>query len=390
VIERAIVEAAAKLREAGEPFLVATAICQRGSSYRRAGARLILAGDRRVAGGISGGCLEGDLAKRGWWRTRSTAAVVVTYDSTHDDDADDDDVREAFAVGCNGIVDVLLERPRPDRIDPLAISELCILTQRRAAIATIYRGPATVGARVALVDGDQIACDPTFPEALHRRIAADLAAAILIGESANRVYDKVEIFIEALMPPPRLFVFGTGPDAVPLIGLARQLGWEAIACTPMARPSVRERFAQFVVGTPSALVARVDAAARPVAVVMAHDYDLDRAHLAALLDSRAAYIGVLGPRARTDRMLADLRREADDRLHAPVGLALGAETPQEIALAITGEILAIVAGVPFPGLRERSGPIHPRFATDGPTERISLAGRQRDDDFEAARRVGHG
>ena len=335
MIERAILEAAANLRRAGEPYLIATLVGQRGSAYRRAGARLILAHDRRVAGEVSGGCLEGDLARRGWWRTRDREPVVVTYDSRHDDDAPDDEIRAAFAVGCNGVVDVMLERAGDardaegasdghDRLDVLAFAERCMRAQRRGAVATIYRTsaamPGAVGARMARCD--RVSVDAAFPADadLRAAIAADLAGAIASGASADRTYaaraGRLEVFVEAMVPPPRLFVFGSGPDAAPLVDLARALGWEAIACARSLRPALRDRFVRadaLIAGSPGELARQVDAAARAVAVVMAHDYELDRAHLDALLASRALYIGVLGPRKRTDRMLADLGRDRGRR-----------------------------------------------------------------------------
>ncbi len=381
MIERAILEAAARLRQAGEPYLLATAVCQRGSAYRRAGARLILATDRRVAGAVSGGCLEGDLATRGWWRTRGRDAVVVTYDSRHEDEDDDDEVRAAFAVGCNGVIDVMLERSESygrRRLDPVAFAADCVRAQLRGALATIYRGGA-IGARLALC-GARVTADAAFPGELRDAVLAELADAIATGASSDRVYDDLEVFVEAMVPPPRLFVFGTGPDAVPVIELARALGWEAIACAPHARPSLRQLPAdELVTGPPAELAARVDAASRAVAVVMAHDYELDRAHLDALLATRAHYIGVLGPRARTHRMLADTGRATDDpRLHAPIGLELGSETPQEIALAIIAEIQAVLADAPHCSLRDRQGPIHERTShhrldREAPGERIACA-----------------
>ncbi len=391
MIERAIVDAGMRLRDSGEPYLLATAVAVHGSAYRRAGARLILARDHRVAGAISGGCLEGDLALRGWWRTRDARPVVVTYDSRVAEDADDDEVRAAFAVGCNGVVEVLLERVEPPsrRIDPLGFAARCVHDQRRGGLATIYRrgDGAAVGARLALAADGSVIADPEFPRELRGVVAVELAAALGADQAIHRTYGTgartVAIMIEPVVPPPRLFVFGGGPDAVPVVSLARAIGWETIACVPRLRPLVRERFASFAelrCGSPVELAAQIDHADRAAVVIMAHDYELDRAHLAAVLATRASYIGALGPRRRTERMLADLELDgvADPRLHAPVGLELGAETPQEIALAIIGEIQAVIAGVPCRSLRDRIGAIHERPVSeslpDEPTgERIACA-----------------
>src|SRR4051812_40514911 len=154
--ERSIVEAAARLRRQREPYLIATVACVRGSAYRRPGARMLLTQFRWIAGSVSGGCLEGDIASKGWWRTQNGEPVLVTYDSRLPDNADDDDVRAAFGLGCDGIVEVLLERAgAPGKIDPLALAEQCLRDQRRAAIATVFRSDTNVkvGTRCAIVAG---------------------------------------------------------------------------------------------------------------------------------------------------------------------------------------------------------------------------------------------
>ncbi|HEY5947483.1 MAG TPA: XdhC family protein, partial [Kofleriaceae bacterium] len=179
------------------------------------------------------------------------------------------------------------------------------------------------------------------------------------------VRGSVDVFIEAVLPPPRVFVFGTGHDAVPVVQLARNLGWDVAVCTDQVRVTTRERFGQadeILVGTPAELASRIDECDRAVAIVMNHNYELDRDAVGMLIGTRARYIGVLGPRARTSRMLNDLYlvSQDDPRLHAPIGLELGAETPHEIALAIVSEVQAVLARVPAQCLRDRVGSIHDR------------------------------
>ena len=356
--ERSIVEAAGRLRRQREPYLVATVVCVRGSAYRRPGARMLLTQFRWICGAVSGGCLEGDIASKGWWRTQNGEPVVVTYDSRLPDGADDDDVRAAFGLGCDGIVEVMLERAgAPGRIDPLEIAEQCLHANRRAAIATVFRG-GQVGARLAICAGGAPFGDPV-PDA----VLADARAAIETGESRVRSYGDLEVFIEAIVPPPRVFVLGTGHDALPVVELARSLGWQVAICTPHVRVSTRQRFVaadEVIVGTPADFVPRIDACDRAIAIVMNHNYDLDKQHLAMLLATRARYVGVLGPRSRTARMLDELGVTDDPRVHAPVGLELGAETPHEIALAIIAEIQSVLAKSPAGSLRDRVGPIHDR------------------------------
>jgi xanthine/CO dehydrogenase XdhC/CoxF family maturation factor len=370
--ERSILEAAARLRRQREPHLVATVVCVNGSAYRRPGARMLLTQFRWIAGSVSGGCLEGDISHKGWWRTQSGEPVVMRYDSRLPDGADDDDVRAAFGLGCDGVVEVMLERASaPGRIDPLELAHECARAQQRAAVVTVFRsdlGALKIGSRLAVRAGGEPYGD-AFPHELRTAMTADALAAIERGESFTRTYTigaaTADAFVEALLPPPRLFVLGTGLDALPVVELARALGWDVSVCTGQARVSVRQRFIHaddVLVGTPAELAVHVDACDRAVAIVMNHNYELDRAHLGMLVATRARYLGVLGPRARTARMLDELGLASHDdaRIHAPIGLELGAETPQEIALATIAEIQAVLTHAPASSLRDRVGTIHAR------------------------------
>src|SRR2546430_7070683 len=145
-------EPSAPRRRHHEPYLIATVVAVRGSAYRRPGARMLLTQFRWIAGSVSGGCLEGDISNKGWWRTRDGDPVVVTYDSRVPDGADDDDVRAAFGLGCDGIVEVLLERAGAGgAIDPLELAQECMRTQKRAAVVTVFRGTANVPAGQRMV-----------------------------------------------------------------------------------------------------------------------------------------------------------------------------------------------------------------------------------------------
>jgi xanthine/CO dehydrogenase XdhC/CoxF family maturation factor len=360
VIERAVIAAATALRAAGEPFVVATVVRVSGSAYRRPGARLILARDRRVAGSVSGGCLERDLVRTAWWRATADAPALVRYDARLPDDADDIDIRAAFGIGCDGVVDVLVERaPAAGAVDPIEFAADCARGERRGAIATVFasRDPrVAVGARMHTTSGGELA-GTGLPAELAAVLARELDAAIACGASASRTFGGVDVLVEAVVPPPALFVFGDGHDAVPVIELGRAIGWPVVACVARPAPAGIDR-ADRESGGPVAACARLDRCARAFAVVMNHDYALDRRCLAALLASQARYIGVLGPRARTARLLRDLGDVHDPRIHAPVGLDLGGETPAEVALSIVAEIQAVAADAAAVPLRDRRGAIH--------------------------------
>jgi xanthine/CO dehydrogenase XdhC/CoxF family maturation factor len=347
--ERSIVEAAARLRRQHEPYLVATVVSVQGSGYRRPGARMLLTRFRWVAGTVSGGCLEGDISNQAWWRTRDGRPVLVTY-AGEQDQAVDDDIRAAFGLGCDGVVEVLLERTgATGRIDALEFAARCLRAQQRGAVATVFRSSApgvAIGTRLALAAGGTLEEETCHLEpAIRDRVVADLRAAIESGASANRSYaGGIEVFIEAVLPPPRLFLFGTGHDAIPVAQLGRSLGWDVVVCTNEQRHATRDRFPmadEVLVGPASDVAARIAGTDRAVAVVMNHDLERDRESLAMLLHTRARYIGVLGPRDRTERLVG--AAASDPRIHAPVGLAMNAETPQELALAIVAEVMSALA-----------------------------------------------
>lgn len=235
-----------------------------------------------------------------------------------------------------------------------------------------------VGARL-LVSAGGNASGALVGTDLGALVLADARRVLASGVGESKTYaapngGTVDVFLEAILPPVPLIVFGAGHDAVPLARLAKEVGWNVtVVDTRAARPRP-ERFpgAGVVLAcAPGEIAARVPLSARTVAIVMTHNYHDDRALVQTLLASPARYIGVLGPRRRTERILTELADEGvtvdpdeiNERLHAPVGLDIGADNPAEIALAIVGEIQAALAGRPGGHLRDRQGPIHARPGT---------------------------
>jgi xanthine dehydrogenase accessory factor len=348
VTERSIVETAARLRRHGEPHIVATVVATNGPAYRRPGARMILTRFRWVAGNVSGGCIEGDIATKAWADTRHGATKLVTYDASQI--VDDDDLRSAFGLG-EGTVEVLLERSSglPGRLDALEVAARCLGTQRRGAIATVFEtdGDQRIGARIAAIGhGPEVEIleesDP-FTGALRDRLLAELRIAMESGTCASKLIDTargtVRVLVEAVVPPPTLFVFGTGHDALPIARLAHDLGWCVVICAKDARHATRDRFPmadEIVAGDLAQVRPRIQAADRAVAVIIGHDNERDRDALGMLLDTHVRFIGVCGPARRTSRMLTELSRTGDARLHATADT--GIDAPQEAALALLAEI----------------------------------------------------
>jgi xanthine/CO dehydrogenase XdhC/CoxF family maturation factor len=362
-----LLRAARGLRRAGEPGLLATVVHVQGSSYRRPGARMLLTAERWVAGSISSAGLENDVLRRGWRPTHDGGAVLVTYDASAPEE-----VRSSLGLDADSVVQILLERTTlGGHADAVGFFERCHQAQLRGIMATVYRSDApdvAPGARIGIAsDGSWFARG--MPEPVREALASEcLYGAKEVGEAVSTTVwvagASLDVLVERVRPSPRLFILGGGHDVVPLVDIARAVGWETFVCHPQERELARERFesADAVVVEPlTALLERIDASHQSLALVMTHDYERDRDALGMLLVSRVGYIGVLGPHGRTARMLHELggvEAGQDERIHAPVGLELGAESPQEIALAIVAEMQAVLTRAPATRLRMRGGPIH--------------------------------
>ncbi|WP_394821747.1 XdhC family protein [Pendulispora albinea] len=376
----AIVRAASPLLERRVPFLVATVVRVQGSSYRRPGARLLATAEGRVAGNVSGGCLESDLIRTGLWRTRN-GPVVLRYDSRDPEEGD-------AVLGCGGIVDVLLEQGNGrDRDHPLALLAGALASGQRARMATVFRStdpdiplgarwcvrdeelapPAAKGARATRSDlverifsgqwrPSARSASPGYTASSERPASSEPPRATSRSIETGR--GAIEVLIEPIVPPPHLFVLGAGLDAFPLVRMAQQIGWSVTVWSASPSFASRARFeaaGATLLGDLDLVRARIDAADRALAIVMGHNVGRDRAALAMALGSRASYIGILGPRHRTVSLAGDFPAKLEDpRVHAPVGLDLGAETPDEVAMSIVAEMLAHLRGASREPLRRRS------------------------------------
>ena len=317
---------------AGDAVLATLATVE-GSSYRRPGARLLLTSDGRRLGSISGGCLEEDILVHAREVLASGCARTVVYDTTSEND-----LVWGVGLGCHGVVRVVVEKLPRHPVWALTLAENFGL-RRPTRLAVTHAPPdsAALGTRLAAPE------DPSpAPGTL--------------------------VFHERIAPPTSLVIFGAGDDAQPLARLAYELGWYVTVADPRAAFATRERFPsahQLVVAPATELAARAVPDAASLAVVMTHHYVHDVPLLRDLLPLPLAYLGLLGPRKRTEKILADLAGEGfvttpemRARLHAPVGLDLGADAPEQVALAILAEMQAALAGRDARPLRERTRPIH--------------------------------
>jgi len=331
-----LLQAAADLSSRGERFALATVVAVRGSSYRRPGARLLVPASSAPIGLISGGCLEDEAARLARRALETDEPLLLTIDHS----AEGDELWGS-GLGCRGVIDLLAEPPR------LATGTLEALERARTGQPTY---------QLTSLGGDRRQLTEVEADALGERAVMAVAHGrpVLLGESV----------LDPILPPLRLVICGAGPDAAPLAAAGLRQGWDVTIADPRRSFLRPERFpgARLVDAAAPEVAAAVDAGPWTAAVIMSHDYLRDAAFVGGFLGRGVAYLGLLGPRDRTDRLLGELPTppsEADLRaLHAPAGLDIGADGAEQVATAIVAEILAVVHRRTGGPLRERSGPIH--------------------------------
>jgi len=352
--------AADVLRGGGRAVLALLAHVE-GSHYRRPGARMLLAEDGRTAGAISGGCLEADLLER-------LPAVLARGETT----AVDYDMRGpadlvwGLGLGCDGAVRILLQPLDDGRAARLQRLAAASSARRTAGCATIFRaGPgAPLGAWLVLDRGEP---HGDASGAARAALEAALARALTAREPKPRrvVLDGgAEALVEVLEPAPLLLVFGTGPDVPPLVRLARAAGFGVRVLSHAPRSASASRVSELLGGRVLDIREIPTGATRTAAVLMTHAFSRDADVLRTLLAEPPQYIGILGPRPRAERLLTEaaagrrIEPGIAARIHAPIGLDIGAETPEEIALAILAEAAAALAERDGGKLRRRPGRLH--------------------------------
>ncbi|MCC7461414.1 MAG: XdhC family protein [Gammaproteobacteria bacterium] len=355
-----------RLRQ-GRRLALATVVATAGSVYRRAGARMLIEAGGDTLGSVSGGCLEADLQERALRFAADPRAQVITYDGLADDG-----MPWGLGLGCNGRVTVVLQCLAS--ADAAWAAQLCAARQRRAAaaLATVFDGAALPAGVAGLLD-EQGAMWIADPAAAGGGIDTPLRAALAatLAQRQTRIVHGMlgadcRVLLEYLPPPIHLCLVGGGDDAVPLVAAAVAQGWAVSVCDhrPALLQAACSAGAAPRAGEPEAALAGAPIDTRTAVVVMTHHYERDRRALAALATRSPAYLGVLGPRARTQRIIEELRAAGvslealRSALHAPVGLALGAETAAEIAVAIIAEIIAHFRGGAGGALKDRDAPIH--------------------------------
>jgi xanthine dehydrogenase accessory factor len=315
---------------AGKRAALATVIRISGSAYRRPGAKLLVRDKGATTGGVSGGCLEADVRERALVALREGRPRLLHYETGSDD-------RQVFGLGlgCNGAVDVFVQA---------ATTPAFLETARRVQEALEGEAPFAVSTALEGPSAGEVLLLP----------AADGAAP---SASASE-----KVFTEVFLPPPRLLVLGAGDDAVPLARYARDAGFRVTVVDH--RPAFLEaadlaaEVRRLPLRPEDGAAASLPLGRETYAVVKTHSLANDREWIRRLLATGVAYIGVLGPRARIEEILRQLGAAADDRVFGPVGLDLGADGPEQVAMSIVAELLAVRSGRAPDHLRRRRGSIH--------------------------------
>lgn len=356
-------------RAAGKSVALATVVGIEGSAYRLPGARMLIVDGKWVAGSISGGCLEDDVVLRAREAVAKNEASVALYDTTSDED-----VIFGVGLGCKGIITILIEPigPAGQGVDFIAFAKQCLEQRIPGTCATVIRTdgetPAKPGQRVVTRNGARLSdiADPALESAAETAMREHVDEAALVTvplESGSAL-----VFVERIEPPTPLVVFGAGHDAMPVVRLAKEIGWHVTLVDHRPAYATAERFPEadrIVIGSPRDAAAKLALDEDTLALVMTHNYLRDLDWLQTLLPSPVAYLGLLGPRRRTDQILGDLKEKgfepgADQlgRLYAPVGLDIGSEGPAEVAMSILSEMQAVMTRHRGGHLRERKRPIH--------------------------------
>ena len=326
-----------------EPRVLATVVATSGSTYRKAGARMLILANGGYVGLLSGGCLEADLKEHADLVLRHGIPRAVEYDMRGPDD-----ILFGIAAGCEGAMRILLEQAGRGTPADRAL-QACANTVR----AGLPMALVAVHESTDLALGTYTAAPPLTPPlivASSQALAASMSRAVEFGTEGRRT----RAFIQYLAPAPHLLICGGGPDAQPVVASARALGWRITVADhrPAYAESTRFPGAEVKLIQTSLLRSAVELEGCHAAIVMSHHFPSDAAFLRELARAgRPAFVGLLGPPARRARLVRELGADMEalrPRLRGPVGLDLGAVTPEGIALAIVSQIHAWLAGRAVP------------------------------------------
>ncbi len=339
---------------------LATVVQVIGSSYRRPGARMLVTEDGAITGAISGGCLEGDALRKAQMAIYQQQNRLEIYDTTTEEDQN-----LGIQLGCNGIVYILFEPiNREDPDNPVALLKKVIRERKPAILATVFHPhkKATQTGTCHLIHREEASFLPD------NTLKSDVLEVFRQKTSVVKNYPDYSICYQFVPPVLQLIIVGAGNDVQPLTEMAALLGWQIIVVDGRPGYATQARFPkahQVLVARPGERLDGIILDERSAVVLMTHNYPHDLAALEYWIQTDGAYIGVLGPKKKLAKMLEELEERgvgmsAKNNIYGPVGLDIGAETAEEIALSIIAEIKAVFSDRAGMSLRDRALEIHAR------------------------------
>nr|WP_294942775.1 XdhC/CoxI family protein [uncultured Mucilaginibacter sp.] len=353
----------------GKKTALATVVQVEGSAYRRAGARMLITEDGQLTGAISGGCLEGDALRKARLVILQQEPMLVTYDTT-----DDDDAKLGVGLGCNGIIHILIEPITDEQNNPITFLKTVVAGRKNAVIVTLFsvddRKAPQPGTCLCLTE-DELLLN-RLEGSPHRECLINDAKEVLESlHSETKLYQGKVVytaFVEFVKPLISLVIIGAGNDAVPLTKLAAVLGWDTTVIDGRPNYALPERFPsaqKVMVAKPEQVLPQISINAHTAFVLMTHNYNYELALLKQLLPMQLSYLGILGPKKKLARMLAEIEDSGqpvtEERLktvYGPVGLDIGSEGAEEIALSIVAEIKAVLSNRKGYSLKYKPVAIH--------------------------------
>jgi xanthine/CO dehydrogenase XdhC/CoxF family maturation factor len=362
-----ILKAYSAAKASGKKTALATVVKVEGSSYRQPGARMLVTEDGILTGAISGGCLEGDALRKALLAINQKQNKLITYDTSDESDSD-----FGVQLGCNGIVHILFEYiDECSNNNAIHLLEQLAAERKEAVILTLFsleRNSIQIGTAL-LYRENLLISQRTDLKGLHVAFEEVLYTKASIIKKIELEDHNYEALIEYIPLPVSIVLAGAGNDAQPLVKMADLLGWEVIVGDGRATHSTAKRFPeakQILVTKPLQLVENSSIDSRTFFVLMTHNYKYDLEVLKLLLETDCTYIGILGPKTKLNRMLDDLSgegitvsKEQLSRIYGPVGLDIGAETSEEIALSVIAEIKIVMEGKTASSLKYKKDKIHP-------------------------------
>ena len=335
-----------------------------GSSYRRPGARMLVTEDGEITGAISGGCLEGDALRKAQLAIFQQQNKLEIYDTT-----DDEDNRLGVQLGCNGIVYILFEPINNDNQNNALNLLKKIAAQRKdAVLVTLFNPNKNLPQKGTLAFVNE---EESFINTEQKPLLAECKKVLVNKSSFIKHYEgSCTVLFQFIPPAIQLVIVGAGNDAQPLVEMAFLLGWKIIVVDGRPAYATHQRFAKankIFLTSPAQILSAVNIDEQNAVVLMTHNYNYDIAAFKQLITTNCRYIGVLGPKKKLYKMIDALNNEdivIDDKMqniYSPVGLDLGAETAEEIALSVIAEIKAAFSKRQGTSLKEKATEIHERL-----------------------------